>query len=296
MNDDLNRPNPEALLEAGQRAERGRFRLFLGASPGVGKTCAMLNAAHDRKAEGVDVVVGIVETHGRSETQALIDGLPVIPRKSLIYKDRAFAEMDIDAILDRNPALVLVDELAHTNIAGSRHPKRYQDVMELLDSGIDVYSTLNIQHLESLNDTIQQITGVAVRETIPDAALKCVDEIALIDIPPTELKKRLAEGKVYMPEQATRAVSSFFSDGNLTALRELAFRFAAATVDAEMLSYLQVHGIEAPTPSFDRIMGLISGSDGAEQLVRLCAQMAERRQAKWLVIHVETPANKEAGR
>jgi two-component system sensor histidine kinase KdpD len=296
MQNEQLRPTPESLLEATQRAKRGRLRLFLGASPGVGKTYAMLKAAHDRQAEGVDVVIGMLETHGRKETEALVAGLPIIPRQSLIYKDRPFEEMDLDAILQRRAALVLVDELAHTNIEGSRHPKRYQDVLEILDSGIDVYSTLNIQHLESLNDTIRDITGVEVRETIPDAALKVVDEIALIDIPPAELKKRLSEGKVYVPDQAARAVNRFFSDGNLTALRELAFRFAARAVDAEMLSYLQVHGIDAPTPSFDRIMGLISGSEGTEQLVRLCAQMAELRHARWLVVHVETPDNKQAQR
>lgn len=227
-NDTDDRPSPEALLEEANRERRGRLTIFLGAAPGVGKTYAMLEDARTRQREGVDVVVGIVETHGRKDTETQLNGLEILPRRRIDYRGRAFDEMDLDAILARRPRLVLVDELAHTNIPGSRHVKRWQDVEEIRDAGIDVCSTLNVQHLESLNDVVERITGVRVRETLPDGVLQKADEIALIDLPPQELIKRLREGKVYVPEQARRAADHFFSTGTLTALREMALRQAAA--------------------------------------------------------------------
>src|SRR5215208_2716758 len=218
------RPSPEALLEAARQEEReqGRLKIFLGAAPGVGKTYAMLEAARAKRQDGVDVVVGVAETHGRKETQALLDGLEVIPRRRVEYKGRWLEDMDLDAILRRRPRIVLVDELAHTNAPGSRHPKRYLDVEDLLAAGIDVYTTLNIQHIESLNDVVARIARIQVRETLPDKVLERASEIELIDLPPDDLIQRLRQGKVYMPDQAGRAITHFFSKGNLTALRELA--------------------------------------------------------------------------
>ncbi|TIV09884.1 MAG: two-component sensor histidine kinase, partial [Mesorhizobium sp.] len=222
--DSENRPSPDALLEHAEREGRGRLRIFLGAAPGVGKTYEMLMAGRARRADGVDVVIGIVETHGRKETQALVDGYEVIPRRLVDYRGQTLEEMDIDAILRRRPDLVLVDELAHTNAPGSRHPKRYLDVQEILAQGIDVYTTLNIQHVESLNDVVAQITRVRVRETVPDSIIDEADDIEVIDLTPDDLIKRLHDGKVYFPNTAQRAIENYFSPGNLTALRELALR------------------------------------------------------------------------
>jgi two-component system sensor histidine kinase KdpD len=285
---DEDRPSPDALLEEANREKRGRLKIFLGAAPGVGKTYAMLEAAQAVLRDGGDVVVGIVETHGRAETERLVSGLEVLPRARIDYRGRAFEEMDLDAILIRRPRLVLVDELAHTNIPGSRHLKRWQDVEELLAAGIDVWATLNIQHLESLNDVIERIAGIKVRETLPDSVLRGADEIKLIDLPPPELRQRLAEGKVYVPTQAQRAVEKFFSIGNLTALREMALRQAAERVDAQMLSYMRSHGIAGPWPTRDRILVAIPPAPGALRLVRAAKRMAERRQVPWTVVYVET--------
>ncbi|WP_442800373.1 histidine kinase, partial [Sphingomonas sp. STIS6.2] len=221
------RPDPDALLRAAAQEGRGRFKVFLGAAPGVGKTFEMLSEGAARRRDGVDVVVGVVETHGRAETQALTRGHDIIPRRAVAYEGRTLQEMDLDAILARAPRLVLVDELAHTNAPGSRHPKRYQDVEELLVAGIDVYSTVNIQHVESLNDIVASFTRVRVRETVPDSVLEMA-EIEVVDIPPDELIERLRAGKVYLPHEATRALSHFFSKSNLSALRELALRRAQA--------------------------------------------------------------------
>lgn len=285
---DENRPSPEALLDQAKREKRGKLKIFLGAAPGVGKTYSMLRAAHVRKKEGVDVVIGIVETHQRSETDAMTDGLENIPRLSIDYRGIAFQEMDLDAVLKRRPKLVLVDELAHSNIPGARHPKRYQDVEELLDSGIDVYTTLNVQHIESLNDIVTRITGVTVRETIPDSIMQKADSIELIDLTSEELLQRLKEGKVYIPEQARLAMNRFFTPGNLTALRELALRAAAERVDEQMESYMRSHAIAGPWPTSDRIMVCITGDGQANSLIRTAKRNAERRDASWLAIYVET--------
>jgi two-component system sensor histidine kinase KdpD len=289
MSDDPEaRPSPEALLAAARRETRGRLKIFLGAAPGVGKTYAMLEAAHERLRDGADVVAGIIETHGRRETEALLNGIDVLPRRTMDYRGKAFREMDLDALIARRPQLALVDELAHTNIPGSRHLKRWQDVEELLAAGIDVYSTLNIQHLESINDIVEQISGVKVRETLPDSVLAAADEIELIDLPPQDLIKRLHEGKVYVPEQAKRAVGNFFSPGNLTALREMALRHAAERVDAQMVDYMRAHAIPGPWPARERIVVCIDERVDAARLVRVTKRTAERRGAAWVAVTVET--------
>lgn len=283
------RPSADALLAVAGREHRGRLKVFLGAAPGVGKTYAMLQAAQARLREAVDVVVGIAETHGRVETQALLDGLEVLPRKTVEYRGTYLNEMDIDAVLARRPQLVLVDELAHSNAPGSRHPKRYLDVDELLAAGINVYTTVNVQHIESLNDTIARITGVQVRETLPDRVLEQADEIQLIDLPPEELIRRLREGKVYVPEQASRAVENYFRQANLNALRELALRRTADRVDVQMQDWMAAQAIEGPWPTRDRIMVCVSASPTSARLVRAAKRRADRRNAEWLAVFVETP-------
>ena len=264
MAEEYQRPNPDELLARVQAEEqqqaRGKLKIFLGYAAGVGKTYAMLEAAHQRKAEGVDLVVAYVETHGRAETEAMLQDLEIIPRKQVEYRGVTLPEMDVDAVLARRPQLALVDELAHTNAPGSRHPKRYQDVEELLAAGIDVYTTLNVQHLESLNDVVAQITGVTVRETIPDRVMDEAAEIELIDLPPDELLQRLKEGKVYVPDQAARAIQKFFRAGNLTALRELTMRRAAERVDDQMRAYMQTRAIPGPWPANERLLVCVSPS------------------------------------
>ena len=252
------RPSPEALLAAARQEGRGRLKIFLGAAPGVGKTYEMLQSAQAKRREGVDVVIGIVEPHGRRETEALLDGLETIPRQQVEYKGHLLAEMDLDAILKRRPQLVLVDELAHTNAPGTRHPKRYLDVEELIAAGIDVFATLNIQHVESLNDVIARITRIRVRETVPDSVLDQADDIEVVDLSPEDLIKRLNEGKVYVPQQAERAVRHFFSTGNLTALRELALRRTAQRVDEQLLSHMREHAISGPWPAGERVLVCVS--------------------------------------
>jgi two-component system sensor histidine kinase KdpD len=242
--DEPRRPDPDALLAAAAQPGRGRLKVFLGMSPGVGKTYEMLRAARKRKAEGGDLVVGVVESHGRKETQSLLRGLDVMPRRPLDYKGRTLLEFDIDAALERRPELLLVDEYAHSNAPGSRHPKRWQDVDELLAAGIDVWTTLNVQHLESLVDVVWKITGVRQRETVPDLALSRADEIELIDITPAELRERMAQGKVYLPETARLAADRFFKIENLTALRELALRRAAQAVDDQLIGAMKRAGVE----------------------------------------------------
>ena len=292
------RPNPDELLARVQAEERekrrGKLQIFLGYAAGVGKTYAMLEAARQRRAQGVDVVVGYVETHGRAETDALLKGLEVIPRRQVEYRRTTVTEMDVDAILARHPQLALVDEFAHTNAPGSRHPKRHHDVHELLEAGIDVYTTLNIQHLESLNDAVAQITGVVVRETLPDSLLDEAAEIKLVDLPPDELIQRLHDGKVYVPDTAAVAVERFFRKGNLTALREMALRRAAGRVDEQMLAYMQTRAIPGPWPAGERLLVCVSTSSAGEKLVRSARRLADELGAEWSALHVETGNDRRA--
>jgi two-component system sensor histidine kinase KdpD len=284
------RPSPEALLEAARREDSplGKLKIFVGAAPGVGKTYEMLQSAHARLKAGADVVVGFVETHGRAETDALLRGLEVIPRKRIEYRDQVLEEMDLDAVIARRPQLVLVDELAHTNAVGSRHPKRYLDVEELLSRGIDVYTAVNIQHIESLNDVVAQITHVRVRETVPDSIFDRADAIELIDLTPDDLIQRLKEGKVYVPKQAERALEHYFSPGNLTALRELALRRTADRVDEQLLSHMQANAIAGPWAAGDRILVCVSEDPRAAGLVRYTKRLADRLHAPFTAISIET--------
>ncbi|HMM14832.1 MAG TPA: sensor histidine kinase KdpD [Parvibaculum sp.] len=282
------RPAPEALLVEAAAEGRGKLKIFLGAAPGVGKTYEMLSSGAERHREGADVVVGIVETHGRAETERLARGLETLPRARVSYKGRILEEMDIDAVLARRPSLVLVDELAHTNAPGSRHPKRYQDVEELLDVGIDVYTTLNVQHVESLNDVVAQITRIRVRETVPDSIIDRADEIEVVDVTPEVLIQRLHEGKVYVRDAAQRALKHYFSPGNLTALRELALRRTAQRVDEQMLNYMRAHAIAGPWPTDERLLVCIDGGPASTGLVRYARRSADRLRCNWAAIHVET--------
>ncbi|MDD2373041.1 MAG: DUF4118 domain-containing protein, partial [Syntrophomonadaceae bacterium] len=289
MND--KRADPDALLASMKPKGRGRLTVFLGAAAGVGKTYAMLEAARERINEGADVVIGWVETHGRKETEALLKGLKILPPRPMDYRDKHFQELDLDALLARRPDIVLIDELAHTNIPGSRHIKRYQDVEEVLAAGIDVYTTVNIQHLESINDIVARITGISVHETVPDTALKQA-EIQLIDIPTEDLLQRLHEGKVYVPDQVAEAVKKFFRAGNINALREMSLRYTAQIVDSQMQTYMRAHAIEGPWPAGERVMVCISTSPFATKLIRVAHRMATGLKAELLVVYVETP---EAG-
>ena len=284
------RPSPDALLQAARREEGrlGKLKIFMGAAPGVGKTYEMLQQARARKRDGYDIVVGVVETHGRKETEALLDGLEIVPRRRFEYKGQGIEEMDLDAIIARRPQIVLVDELAHTNATGSRHPKRYLDVEELLNRGINVYTTVNIQHIESLNDVVAQITGVRVRETVSDSILDRADAIELVDITPDDLIQRLREGKVYVPKQAERALEHFFSPANLTALRELALRRTAERVDEQLLMEMQARAISGPWPAGDRLLVCVSEDQRAAGLVRSTKRLADRLHAPWTALYVET--------
>ncbi|WP_213288513.1 sensor histidine kinase KdpD [Bradyrhizobium sp. sGM-13] len=284
------RPSPEALLEAARREESraGKLKIFVGAAPGVGKTYEMLQSAHAKKKAGADVVIGIVETHGRAETEVLLNGLEVLPRRRLVYKEQTLEEMDLDALIARRPQIALVDELAHTNAPGSRHPKRYLDVEELLSHGIDVYTAVNIQHIESLNDVVAQITHVRVRETVPDSVFDRADAIELIDLTPDDLIQRLKEGKVYVPKQAERALEHYFSPGNLTALRELALRRTAERVDEQLLTHMQANAIAGPWAAGERILVCVSEDPRAAGLVRYTKRLADRLHAQWTAISIET--------
>ncbi len=287
------RPNPDELLAKIQAEQntllRGHLKIFLGYAAGVGKTYAMLEAARLRKAEGVDVAVALVETHRRADTEALLSGLEILPRKTIQHRGINLTEMDVDSVLARRPQIALVDELAHTNVAGSVHPKRYQDVEDLLDAGINVYTTLNIQHVESLNDVIAQITGVKVRETIPDTVLEEAGDIELVDLPPEELLKRLQDGKVYVSDQAARAVQMFFRKGNLTALREMSLRHAAERVEGQMQTYMQAKAIAGPWAAGERLMVCLSPDALGERLVRSARRLAGELNCEWLAVYVETP-------
>jgi len=283
------RPSPDALLEQAKKEGRGKLKIFLGAAPGVGKTFEMLTQGRQRRLEGVDVVIGVVETHGRVDTDALTKGFETVPKKRSLYKGRVIFEMDLDAILQRKPKLILVDELAHTNAEGSRHPKRYLDVEELLASGIDVYTTVNIQHIESLNDVIAQITRIRVRETVPDKVLDEADEIELVDTTADDLLQRLKEGKVYVKAQAERALRHFFSPGNLTALRELALRKTAQRVDRDMTDYMQAHAIGGPWPASEHILVCVNEHPSAAELMRRARRLADNVKGTWTALYVESP-------
>jgi two-component system sensor histidine kinase KdpD len=285
------RPSPEALLAEARREETssaGRLKIFVGAAPGVGKTYEMLQAARAKLKEGVDAVVGVVETHGREETEALLEDLEVLPRKPVIYVNRILSEFDLDGALQRRPDLILVDELAHSNATGSRHAKRYQDVEELLRQGIDVYTTLNIQHIESLNDVVAQITRVRVRETVPDSVLDHADAIELVDLTPDDLIQRLKEGKVYVPKQAERALKNYFSPANLTALRELALRRTAERVDEQLLEQMRARAISGPWAVGERLLVCVSEDPRSAALVRYAKRLADRLHAPWTALCVET--------
>lgn len=288
-----NRPDPDQLLaqihadEA--QAKRGRLKIFFGASAGVGKTYAMLTAAAAVKALDVDVVIGVIETHGRAETEALVVGLERLAPKSVVYKDRTLTEFDLDAALARRPALILVDELAHSNVAGSRHPKRWQDVEELLDAGIDVWTTMNVQHLESLNDIVGGITGIRVWETVPDRVFDTADEVVMVDLPPDDLLQRLKEGKVYLMHQAERAIRNFFRKGNLIALRELALRRTADRVDSEMLQYRQRLAVQSVWGTRDLLLACVGPGEHGEKTVRSTARLAAQLGVPWHAAYVETP-------
>jgi len=298
--DDERRPNPDQLLARVQREEewrdRGKLRIFLGMSPGVGKTYSMLEAARLKQIEGVDMLVGLVETHGRGDTEALLYDLDILPRKVIEYHGRELTEFDLDAVLARRPELVLVDELAHSNAPGSRHGKRWQDVEELLDNGIDVWTTLNVQHLESLSDVVAQITGVRVQESVPDTLVERADSVVLVDLPPEDLRQRLREGKVYIPQQAEWAAKNFFREGNLMALRELALRATAQRANTEVLVYRHDRSIQATWPTSERILVCIGPSPNSSRLVRAAKRLAAGLHAPWIALSIQTGGMSEAAR
>ncbi len=284
---DDSRPDPDALVAAAAREGRGRLKVFLGAAPGVGKTFEMLAAARRLHDSGADVLVGVVETHGRAETEAQIGDLSILPYRSVPYRGQVLQEFDVDAALARRPGLLLVDELAHTNAPGSRHAKRWEDVQELLDAGITVWATLNVQHLESLNEAVARITGVRVSETLPDRVLEGANEVELIDIPPAELQARLREGRIYRPDVASRALDGFFKGGNLAALREIALRQVAAHVDEDVRDYMRRNAISGPWPASDRVLALVGGDSNAVAVVRQAKRLADALHAPWIVVHIE---------
>ncbi len=287
------RPNPDALLKRVQAEEarqlQGKLKIFFGANPGVGKTYAMLEAAHEQRRDGVDIVIGVVETHGRAETEALLPGLEVLPRRTVEYRGTVLHEFDLDAALARRPAMILIDELAHTNAPGLRHAKRWQDVQELLKAGITVYTTVNVQHLESLNDVVAQITGVRVRETVPDSVIERADDVELIDLPPDDLLQRLKDGKVYVPQQIQHAIQHFFTKGNLIALRELALRRTAERVDQQMEVYRRDHAVIRTWPAAETIMVCVNMKPRGPRLIRAARQMATNLHAKWIAVYVQVP-------
>ena len=283
------RNNIEEILARvkSEESNRGKLKIFFGAMAGVGKTYSMLESARVLKKEGIDVVVGYIETHGRTDTDALLEGLEILPRKETPYKNIKLSEFDVDLALKRHPSTILVDELAHSNAPGSRHPKRWQDVEELLDAGINVYTTLNVQHCDSANDVVAQVTGVTVRETVPDTFVEKADDIELVDLPPEDLLKRLKEGKVYLGEQAQRAIQNFFQIGNLIALRQLALQYTSRTVDAKMRSYKQAYSITKVWNVRDRLLVCISASPRAVRLIRAGKRIASSIGVEWIVAYVE---------
>src|SRR5689334_1382638 len=289
--DAVQRASPDALLALARKEGRGHLKIFLGAAPGVGKTYAMLSSARAEKSGGRDVVAGLIETHGRRETEQLVEGFEVLARNPIVYRNQVMKEFDLDAALGRRPSLLLVDEYAHTNVPGSRHPKRWQDIDELLAAGIDVWTTLNIQHLESLNDVILKITKVRVRETVPDMVFDKADEIVLVDFPPDELLKRLAQGKIYVQDTAARAVENFFRPQNLTALRELALRRAAERIDHALVEHMQAQAIEGPWAAGERILACIGPDPVSPTVVRTAKRLADLMDAPWIAVTVERPGS-----
>jgi two-component system sensor histidine kinase KdpD len=294
--EEYKRPSPEALLEVAQKEEtqkkRGKLTIYFGSAPGVGKTFAMLSDARLCKQEGIDVVVGYVETHGRPETDALLEGLEVLPPLVVKYMEMPLREVNLGRVLARRPKLVLVDEFAHTDAPGLRNAKRYQDIEEMLNAGIDVYTTMNVQHVESLNDIVYQITNIRVRETVPDTVIEAADEIKLVDLPPEELLKRLHEGKVYVKDMANSAVQKFFRPGNLLALRQLALRAVAGSVDEKMRSYMRAHAIAGPWSATERVLVGVFASPYAEKLIRAAFRLASDMDAEWIAFYVETERHK----
>ena len=290
MNNEPLRPDPDRLLEQTAAPHRGKLKVFFGACAGVGKTWAMLAEAQRLRAQGLDIVVGVVETHGRKDTAAMLEGLAVLPLKRQAYRGRHISEFDLDAALARRPALILMDELAHSNAPGSRHPKRWQDIEELLEAGIDVFTTVNVQHLESLNDVVSGVTGIQVRETVPDPFFDAADDVVLVDLPPDDLRQRLKEGKVYIAGQAERAIEHFFRKGNLIALRELALRRTADRVDEQMRAWRDRQGQEKVWHTRDAILLCIGHNTGSEKLVRAAARLAARLGSVWHAVYVETPS------
>lgn len=287
MNDELQRPDPDALLRLAAESRRGKLKIYFGACAGVGKTWAMLQEARRLRAQGLEVLVGVVETHERPETAALLAGLTILPRRAT--GQHRHPEFDLDAALACHPAVILMDELAHSNARGSRHPKRWQDIEELLDAGIDVMTTVNVQHLESLNDVVGGVTGIRVRETVPDPFFDAADEVVLVDLPPDDLRQRLKEGKVYIGEGAERAIENFFRKGNLIALRELALRRTADRVDDQMRAWRDTQGREKVWHTRDAILLCIGDNSGSEKLVRSAARLAARLDSVWHAVYVETP-------
>ena len=290
------RPDPDALIAQAAAEATGRLKIFLGAAPGVGKTWEMLVQARRRQAEGADVLCGVIETHGRAGTEAELRGLPVLPMREVDYRGQMLREFDVDAALERRPGLLLVDELAHTNAPGSRHAKRWEDVAELVGAGLQVWATLNVQHLESLNDDVARITGVRVTETLPDKVLDTADEIELIDLSPADLRARLQDGKIYRPETATRALDSFFKEGNLASLREVALRRAAAHVDDDVRDWMRRSGLSGAWPSGERVLALVGPYARGEAVVRAAKRLAEALRAPWVVLHVERASSLGATR
>src|ERR1700726_3568640 len=290
---EVDRPNPDEILARMKREEaaagHGKLKIFFGMSPGVGKTFAMLQAARQKQVEGCEVVAGIVEAHGRRETEALTEGMPIMPRAQVEYRGAKLEEMDLDAILTWHPGLAVVDELAHTNAPGSRHPKRYQDVLELLDAGIDVYTTLNVQHVASRSDVVRQISGVSIHETVPDSVLDLADEIVLVDLTPEQLRARLAEGKVYLGERAEWAAKNLDRESNLTALREMALRLVAEHVDRDLREIMSEENIAGPWKSGDRLLVAVSASPYSERLIRYTRRLASSMEASWIVTNIERP-------
>src|SRR5581483_9767385 len=285
------RPDPDALLARVHaeevRSRRGRLKIFFGAAPGVGKSYAMLEAARALKADNIDVIVGYVELHGRAETEALLAGLEVLPPQQLEHRGIVLKEFDLDAALARAPRVILVDELAHSNHPGARHPKRWMDIEELLGAGIDVYTTVNVQHIESLNDVVAQITGVAVRETVPDKVFDAADEVELVDLPPDELLQRLREGKVYVADKVGHALTSFFRKGNLIALRQLALRVTADRVDSSMRAYREQHAIRETWPAGERVLVCVGPDALSARVVRSARRLANALHAEWIAVYVE---------